>query len=79
MNSSKLVLGILGGVAAGALLGVLFAPEKGSKTRKKIVDKSKDFADDMKEKFEDLYSDVTDKYENLLHDAKGLVSKKELK
>ncbi|HQZ24323.1 MAG TPA: YtxH domain-containing protein [Flavobacterium sp.] len=79
MNSSKLVLGILGGVAAGALLGVLFAPEKGSKTRKKIVDKSKDFADDMKEKFEDLYSDVTDKYENLLHDAKGLVSKKEMK
>ena len=79
MNSSKLVLGLLGGVAAGALLGVLFAPEKGSKTRKKIVDKSKDFADDMKEKFEDLYSDVTDKYENLLHDAKGLVSKKEMK
>ncbi len=79
MNSSKLVLGIIGGVAAGALLGVLFAPEKGSKTRKKIVDKSKDFADDMKEKFEDLYSDVTDKYENLLHDAKGLVSKKEMK
>ena len=79
MNSTKVVLGILGGVAAGALLGVLFAPEKGSKTRKKIVDKSKDFADDMKEKFEDLYSDVTDKYENLLHDAKGLVSKKEMK
>jgi len=79
MNSTKLVLGILGGVAAGALLGVLFAPEKGSKTRKKIVDKSKDFADDMKEKFEDLYSDVTDKYENLLHDAKGLVSKNQVK
>ncbi len=33
----------------------------------------------QKEKFEDLYSDVTDKYENLLHDAKGLVSKKEMK
>ena len=75
MNSSKLVLGILGGVAAGALLGVLFAPEKGSKTRKKIVNKSNDFVDDVKDKFDDMYADVTDKYENLLRDAKGMISK----
>lgn len=61
MNSTKVVLGILGGVAAGALMGILFAPEKGSKTRKKIADKSKGFADDMKGKFEELYVDVTDK------------------
>jgi len=79
MNSSKVLLGILGGVAAGALMGILFAPDKGSKTRKKIVDKSKDLADDMKGKFEELYEDVTDKYENLLQDAKGLVSKNQVK
>lgn len=79
MNSSKVLLGILGGVAAGALMGILFAPDKGSKTRKKIVDKSKDLADDMKGKFEDLYEEVTDKYENLLQDAKKLVSCKEVK
>ena len=79
MNSTKVILGILGGVAAGALLGVLFAPEKGSKTRKKIVYKSNGFVDDIKEKFEDLYVDATDKYDNLLRDAKGMVSKKEMK
>ena len=79
MNSNKVVLGILGGVAAGALLGILFAPEKGSKTRKKIADKSKGIANDMKDKLEDLYVDATDKYENLLQDAKGLVSKKIMK
>ena len=79
MNSSKVLLGVLGGMTAGALVGILFAPEKGSKTRKKIVYKSKNFADDLKEKFEDLYEDVTNKYENLLHEGKGLVSKNEVK
>jgi gas vesicle protein len=79
MNSSKVLLGVLGGMAAGALVGILFAPDKGSKTRKKIVYKSKNFADDLKEKFEDLYEDVTDQYESLLHDAKELVSKNEVK
>jgi len=79
MNSSKVLLGVLGGVAVGALAGILLAPNKGSKTRKKIMNKGKDFADDMKGKFEELYENVTDKYETLLHDAKGLVSNHEVK
>jgi gas vesicle protein len=79
MNSSKVLLGILGGVAVGAIAGILLAPDKGSKTRKKIMEKSKGFADDMKEKFEDLYENVTDKYDTLLNDAKELVSKNEAK
>jgi gas vesicle protein len=79
MNSSKVLLGVLGGVAVGAIAGILLAPDKGSKTRKKIMNKSKDFADDMKEKFEDLYENVTDKYDTLLQNAKGLVSNHEVK
>lgn len=79
MNSSKVLLGILGGVAAGALMGVLFAPEKGLKTRKKIVDKSKGFTDDMKGKFERLYENITDKYDNLLADAQAFNAKDEIK
>ena len=37
MNSGKLVLGLLAGLAAGAVLGILFAPEKGTETRLKIA------------------------------------------
>ncbi len=74
MDTGKVLLGVLGGVAIGALVGVLFAPDKGTKTRKKILNKSKGYATDLKSKFDDLYNDATDKYETILHDAKELVS-----
>lgn len=79
MKSSKVVLGVLGGIAVGAIAGLLLAPDKGSKTRKKIVSKGKNIADEMKGKFEDLYENATHKYENLLEDAKGLVSNNKMK
>lgn len=50
-NTGKILLGIAAGVAAGAVLGILFAPDKGSETREKIKQKGKEFSDGMKEKF----------------------------
>lgn len=41
MDTGKVLLGILAGATAGAILGVLFAPAKGSDTRKKISKKAK--------------------------------------
>ena len=75
MKSSNVLLGVIAGAAAGALLGILFAPEKGSKTRRRILDKSKDYADELKEKFDDLLDNVSTKYENIMDDAKELVAK----
>ena len=74
MNSSKLLLGILGGVAAGALMGVLFAPEKGSKTRKKIISKANDGSDVLKGKFDSLLKSMNQKYDNILHSKEELIS-----
>ena len=40
MSNSKVLLAFLGGAAAGALLGVLFAPGKGSEIRKDFKSKA---------------------------------------
>ena len=79
MNSSKFLLGILGGVAAGALMGLLFAPEKGAKTRKKILYKANDGADVLKNKFDSLLESMNQKYENIWQAKDELISEGEAK
>lgn len=50
-NTGKIFTALVAGVAAGVILGVLFAPDKGTETRKKINKKGKQFADDLKDKY----------------------------
>jgi len=40
-NSKKIVAGVLIGAAVGTVLGILFAPKKGVKTRALIADKAR--------------------------------------
>ena len=40
-NSAKVVVAFAAGVALGAIAGILFAPDKGKETRKKISDAGK--------------------------------------
>lgn len=70
MKTTNMILGVLGGVAIGAIAGILFAPAKGTKTRKRIIKKGNDYTKDLKTKFSDLYDGVTTKYENIMDDAK---------
>jgi len=65
MSSGKVVLALLAGVAAGAVLGILFAPEKGSDTRKKLSGKSNDLKESMKEQFNQFLDDISEKYEKV--------------
>jgi gas vesicle protein len=63
MSKVNVVIGALAGVAVGALLGVLFAPDKGTETRKKIAKKSKDTSDSLKNKFNEFVDTVTEQFE----------------
>ncbi|GGD80125.1 hypothetical protein GCM10011514_50140 [Emticicia aquatilis] len=75
MKSGKVLLGILAGVAAGALVGILFAPEKGSRTRKKIMDKGEGYADGLKDTFEEFVDSLNKKYQSTVHDVENIVAK----
>jgi gas vesicle protein len=49
-TNAKLIGALVIGAVVGGALGILFAPEKGSVTRKKIAGKSEDLAKGIKEK-----------------------------
>ena len=73
-NTSKILIALGAGIAIGGVLGVLFAPDKGSETRHKIAEGSKKFVDKFgrkiklgKEKLqEELKSMVNDAEEELV-------------
>lgn len=69
MNTGKVLLSIVAGAAAGALVGVLFAPHKGSVTRKKIARRTGSYADGLKEKFGEMVDSVTEKFDRVKEDV----------
>lgn len=59
-NAAGVLAGLLAGAAAGVVLGMLYAPEEGSETRKKIKTK----ANDLKDQAVDQYGRATEMAKN---------------
>lgn len=63
-NTSKILAALVIGAAAGAALGILFAPDKGSETRKKIAEQGKKLGEELKEKFNACKKEAANEFQS---------------
>jgi len=61
---------LLIGFSAGLLVGLLFAPAKGSETRETISNRGRD----LKNKFNDMVDAVTDQFDSMKDDVEDFAS-----
>lgn len=71
MKSGKILLGLLSGAAAGATLGLLFAPKKGADTRKAITDSGQNALNDTKSKYNEFTDSLSHKVDALKDKTKA--------
>jgi gas vesicle protein len=69
MTRGSIILGVLAGLTAGAIVGILFAPDKGSATRKKIIQKGESYVDNLKEKINSILIDGKKHFEKASESA----------
>jgi gas vesicle protein len=67
-TNSKIILGVVGAAAAGAIIGLLVAPEKGTDLRNKIASNARDWAGE--------FADWLNARQNDLKDIKNTVASK---
>jgi len=74
MKSGKLLLGLLSGAVAGAVVGLLYAPNKGKDTRKAITDKGDDYIKGANKSINDFTDSVNHKMEAFKARTKATLS-----
>lgn len=77
MKTGKLIAGILSGAAIGAIAGILFAPKRGTETRKNITDKSNEYMYGAKSKYNDLADNLSHRYDSVKTKLRGQTRKVE--
>jgi gas vesicle protein len=79
MNTkTKVAIGILGAAAAGVVIGLLIAPEKGSEMRKKLKKTANGWADDLSNMFvkgKEEFEEVKNKIKGNKSEAEDKVNK----
>jgi len=75
MSTSRIILSTLLASAAGVAIGMLFAPQKGSRTRRKISEKNHQYSDYLADKFDDLVESMSHPLESIEDETKRLAGK----
>ncbi|MET3113829.1 gas vesicle protein [Pedobacter sp. CG_S7] len=65
-DSSLPIVALIAGLAVGAVIGILFAPESGADTRGKIADKADDLTESVKEKVQSMKAKCSTEAEKAL-------------
>ncbi|HLR32465.1 MAG TPA: YtxH domain-containing protein, partial [Fodinibius sp.] len=72
MNKVNLLLATITSAVSGAVIGILFAPDKGSRTRKKISTESDEYLRLLKESIEDMRHSLNQQAEEARKEAKEM-------
>jgi gas vesicle protein len=68
MSTKKIIAGVLAGAAVGVIAGVLFAPDRGSNTRKKIKDKANGLKENLSSTVNKSLGAIKNGYEEVKED-----------
>lgn len=72
-QTGQVALAVIAGATVGAALGVLYAPDKGSATRKKISDTSHEYASNVTNKLNGLVQSITPQFHAVKDNAVEMV------
>ncbi len=78
-STSKILLGVITAAAAGAVIGMLFAPDKGNEIRSKVKRTANELADELLNAIrrgKSQYQDTKDDLRNKAYELKGKAQQK---
>lgn len=69
MNAKNLIGGLLAGVTVGVAIGLLLAPDSGTKTRERLIKGSRKLTDNLKGSAKDSFQFLKDSYNSVLDEV----------
>jgi len=78
-STSKILLGVVAAATAGAVIGMLFAPDKGDEIRSKVKKTANELADELLtaiRRGKSQYEDAKDEVRNKAYELRGKAQQK---